>query len=1381
MVTTASSNGNFPQDARSAAELYLQKRLAPIPLPPRSKDPGYHGWQQLRLTPDTLDDHFPPQEVRNIGVLNGEPSGNVLDVDLDCPQALLATPQLLPDTGWIFGRTSAPSSHRVYRADRCLAAAQEKYTDLDGTVLVELRGTGGMTVYPPSLHMDTGEQITWERFTEPAQVTLVELQQAVREVAAVSLLARHWPAKGTRQDTFLALAGGLLRAGWAQDRTERFVEALAAATRDEEPRKRVQVVALTAGKQEQDRKTSGWPKLEELIGPTGKDVVRRVRHWLAIAKPKAAQSAGRPSAASRLVQLVRKAGVQLFHADDERTFALIPSGRHRETWPLRSQRFRSWLSRLFYQAQKKTPGSQALADALNVLEGLALHDGPALPTYLRVAGVDGKIYLDLADAEWRAVEIDAAGWRVVPEPPVRFRRPKGMRPLPEPVRGGSLEELQPLVNVRDEANWLLLVGWLAGALRDRGPYPVLALAGEQGTAKTTLGRLMRRLLDPSVTMLRSDPRDTRDLMIAAHNGWLVGYDNLSDLPGWLSDALCRLATGGGFGTRQLYTDEEEALFDAVRPVLLTSITDVVTAPDLLDRCLFLRLAPIGEKDRLTEEELDTRFNGVWPRVLGALCEAISVGLRLRPGLRPERLPRMADFALFAEAVCRGLGHPPGSFLDALAANRHDADAVALETFLVVPTLRRLLEAQGEFTGTATELLAALKGVADETTLKQRGWPSRPNHLSNQMRRLAPNLRRSGIAVDLDRAAHGGRKLIHLALSAQEQRDKSSTSSTPSTPEQPPAAPGVDGVDQSDHLRTCSSPVNLLEVGAAYLVVTDRAGLDVAAATLDNTKRIGLDLETTGLNPRADRVRLLSLAAETLDGGRFAYLVDCFAVDPSSLWDALAGKELVIHNAAFDLPFLARLGFTPAGTVRDTMLLAQLLTAGTNERVTLAACCQRWLNRPLDKAEQKSDWSGELTDAQLAYAASDVEVLAPLLKALAVKIEEAGLVEAAKIEQRCLPAVVWMGSRGVALDRDAWQSLAHAAVEDADCLREELYQIAPPRPTNELFSESWNWDSTQQARQALALAGCPVDNTADDTLAAVDHPLAQLLRRYRLARKRGSTYGTDWLAHVADDGRVYPSWRQIGSRAGRMSCRDPNMQQLPRGDYRRCVVAPPGRVLVKADYSQIELRIAAKVSGDKALLEAYQRGDDLHTRTARTVLGVEEVTKQHRQLAKALNFGLVYGMGARGFRQYAKSQYGLDLNEEQAIQYRNAFFTTYPGLAAWHRRVGRSGKQVLETRTLTGRRRLEVNRFTEKLNTPVQGSGADGLKLALALLWERREQAPGAFPVLAVHDEIVVEADAEKADAITAWLKTAMVDAMAPLINPVPVEVEVKVARTWGGD
>jgi DNA polymerase-1 len=568
---------------------------------------------------------------------------------------------------------------------------------------------------------------------------------------------------------------------------------------------------------------------------------------------------------------------------------------------------------------------------------------------------------------------------------------------------------------------------------------------------------------------------------------------------------------------------------------------------------------------------------------------------------------------------------------------------------------------------------------------------------------------------------------------------------------------------------------------AYQLITRQQDLHTVAQALDGTVLVGIDLETTGLDPRSDSVRLISLASDTIDGGRFSFLIDCSQVDPAPLWEVLAEKDLVAHNALFDLSFLAQLGFTAGGKVHDTMLLAQLLTAGTLERVTLAACCERYPGRALDKELQRSDWSGALTTEQLAYAALDVEVLGPLYEVLAREITAACLDQVAEIERRCLPAIVWLSRHGVSLDRDAWQALAGNAEQEAGRLRQEMDQQAPSRPGTLDGMSPWNWDSPVQVKQALAQAGIKVEATDDDTLAAVDHPLAQLLRQYRAADKKVKTYGAGWLDHLHQDGRVYPGWRQIGSKAGRMSSSDPNMQQLPRGEYRRCVVAPPGRVLVKADYSQVELRIAAKVSGDRALLDAYRRGEDLHTITARDVQGIKDVTKQHRQLAKALNFGLLYGMGAKGFRQYAKSQYGLELTEQEATRYRSAFFKTYPGLAAWHRRVGWSGKDAIETRTLAGRRRLDVKAFTEKLNTPVQGSCSDSLKLALALLWERRDQVPGAFPVLAVHGEIVVEANADQADAVAAWLKTAMVEAMAPLVDPVPIEVEVKVAWTWGGD
>jgi DNA polymerase-1 len=569
-------------------------------------------------------------------------------------------------------------------------------------------------------------------------------------------------------------------------------------------------------------------------------------------------------------------------------------------------------------------------------------------------------------------------------------------------------------------------------------------------------------------------------------------------------------------------------------------------------------------------------------------------------------------------------------------------------------------------------------------------------------------------------------------------------------------------------------------GFGYTLVEDAAGLGVVAAALEKSGLVAVDLETTGLDPRKDQVRLLCVAPDAKDGRPVGYLVDCFRVDPAPLLQSLAEKELVCHNAAFELSFLAVLGFSPGAPVHDTMLLAQLLAAGTFERANLSACCERYLHRPLDKDEQRSDWSGDLSPEQLDYAAGDVRVLLPLLEALDRKVREAGLCDTAAIERRCLPALVWMASKGVAFNVDASLDLAEKTEEQRRRIRAELDAAAPLTPGSLHGLASWNWDSPAQVKTVLQLLGFSVASTADEALATIDHPIAELLRRHRAAAKLVSSYGRKLADYVASDGRIYPTWKQLGAASGRMSCSEPNLQQLPRGEYRNCIVAPVGRVLVKADYSQIELRIAAKVSGDKALLEAYQRGEDLHACTARRVLGIEDVTEQHRQLAKAMNFGLLYGMGASGFRRYAKSQYGLDLTEQEAERYREAFFRSYPALAAWHRRV--RARRTRESRTLFGRRRLfdDETPDTQRLNTPVQGTGADGLKLALALLWERRHKVSDAFPVLAVHDEIVVEADGKQAGAVAEWLKAAMVDAMASMLDPVPVEVEILTAQTWGG-
>jgi hypothetical protein len=270
-----------PSDVRAAAAFYLGLGYLPVPVPRagRHKAPVLDGWPDLRPTPEDLDRLFPPGQRLNLGLLTGAPSGGLIDIDLDVAEALAVGPQLLPTTGWISGRKGKPRSHWWYVVGDPHDKAQDPYRDLDGTMLVEVHSTRWQVVAPPSVH-ESGEAVLWHAFTQPAPVDLAALLTAVRSVAAVTLLARHWPGQGARQDSFLALGGGLLRAGWAKGRVERFIEALAVATQDDEARKRVQTVAQTARKLEQGGKTTGWPRLEALLGPAGKGVLQRIRQWL---------------------------------------------------------------------------------------------------------------------------------------------------------------------------------------------------------------------------------------------------------------------------------------------------------------------------------------------------------------------------------------------------------------------------------------------------------------------------------------------------------------------------------------------------------------------------------------------------------------------------------------------------------------------------------------------------------------------------------------------------------------------------------------------------------------------------------------------------------------------------------------------------------------------------------------------------------------------------------------------------------------------------------------------------------------------------------------------------------------------------------------------
>jgi hypothetical protein len=480
-----------------------------------------------------------------------------------------------------------------------------------------------------------------------------------------------------------------------------------------------------------------------------------------------------------------KEGGEYFHTPEMEAYATVKiEAGHRETYPLHSRRFQLWLRREFHRREKErlreSAGEdqepaifpqRAVGDVVSHFESIALFEGPEENVHVRVAGRNGNIYVDLCDPAWRAVEISPAGWKVVSseEIPVKFVRSKGMLPLPDPAKsegGDALERLRGLLNLGNgeagERNWRLILAWLAQAFTPTGPYPVLTLLGPQGAAKSSAQRLLRNIVDASSVPLRTAPRDEHNLYIDARAGWVIALDNMGGLPHWLSDALCRLATGGGFSTRQLYTDQDQILFEAMRPVILNGIGDVISRPDLLDRALIINLPPIPKEARKLERVLEAEVEAAKPGMLGALFTAISEGLAIQENVKLDGLPRMADFARWGTATERALGGAEGSFMGAYTASQEEAVETALESWPVVEPLWGFAKSfkgdKNAWVGSATDLFTALNEKADDDLKRARDWPKAPNKLTEQLNRLAPALLEVGVHVIRLPSHKGGRKL-----------------------------------------------------------------------------------------------------------------------------------------------------------------------------------------------------------------------------------------------------------------------------------------------------------------------------------------------------------------------------------------------------------------------------------------------------------------------------------------------------------------------------------------------------------------------------------------------------------------------------------------------
>jgi hypothetical protein len=485
------------------------------------------------------------------------------------------------------------------------------------------------------------------------------------------------------------------------------------------------------------------------------------------APPKAAK------AAEQLVQLVVTQAA-LFHDARGTAYATIhipaASGAKvaARTLRLRSRRFRSWMAFIARASNRQTVGATTLEEALTALEGIACYDRPSREVYVRVGLHEGTLYIDLGDDSGECVRVTPSGWYVVETAPVPFFRPSGLLPLVRPEHGGNVDDLRRFVNVDDDG-FTLYVAWLVASYWPR-PCAALVVTGEQGTAKTTASKIARRLTDPNAAELRSPPRNEDDLLIAATNSHVVALDNLSGLSGSMSDALCRLITGGGMGKRTLFSDDDETILEAMRPVLLNGIEDVADRPDLAERCIALTLLPITERVRRDEASFWRDFDAAAPRILGALLDGIVAGVANVDKVQLPTLPRMADFIRFATAAEAGLGLKSLSIVAAFERNRALVVAAALEASPVAAALRRLLSKRGgTWVGTPTELLSDLVKVASSEAPLSRGWPSDASHLSGKLRRIANPLRQIGVEITEGHRNRGAQKERTVTIATTESR------------------------------------------------------------------------------------------------------------------------------------------------------------------------------------------------------------------------------------------------------------------------------------------------------------------------------------------------------------------------------------------------------------------------------------------------------------------------------------------------------------------------------------------------------------------------------------------------------------------------------------
>lgn len=732
------------EERRQAAVALISRGVAVIPVPAGEKNPGRRGWEDLRISEEDVPDYW--SNGQNVGILCGEPSGWRVDVDLDADEAVKIAFWFLPPT-LTGGRENRPHSHCWYVA---AGAESHDWKAPDGTKLIELRSTGRQTIVAPSTHPD-GDRYVWhsESGLKMAEIPADELEERCRELATAVLVARHVCPEGGRHDYALSIAGFLLRPGRLDEETTlkilRAAWRAAGADTREALRDLAGIVADTARNLAAGEPVVGGPTLEE----AAPGIVRVLCKWWGWNRNSQPEHAGteekedRRNQADRLIGYALEDVGELFTDQHGTPHALVDG----DPVPLTSRCY-PWFRRLMWEEESKAVNGEYLKTAAGTLAAHAEFSGEVRELHTRAAWHEEALYYELRPG--KVVRVDSGGWTFEANPPVLFRRYPNLKPLPDPRPGGSVKDLAGYVNLKTNRDKRLVVSYAITAPLPQVARPIFNASGPMGAGKTTIGRIIKRLLDPTVPeTVRYDPRD---ILQKAMHAYILMLDNLSSLSDAAADTFCRFVTGDGDSKRKLYTDDEDVIVELKRALIFNGINVPTDRGDVLDRMLPVELERIPDGDRKTEEQIWELFAQEHPYILGALFDTLSKALAVKPSLKLSRRPRLADWGEYAAAVYEVMGWGAEQFLRDWDEVVKAQNQGTLDGSPVAQAVIKFMEDKEEYSGTSSEIHKKLEGVAESlgvSIARDKAWPKSARWLWRRIKEVLPLLAAAGIEAHRD--------------------------------------------------------------------------------------------------------------------------------------------------------------------------------------------------------------------------------------------------------------------------------------------------------------------------------------------------------------------------------------------------------------------------------------------------------------------------------------------------------------------------------------------------------------------------------------------------------------------------------------------------------